>query len=927
MDDVFSVLREPPRIWQMPSVSTSGEVFFRVSHCAEGAYVTAVNAKGKLWTGGYALVHGARREALKALEAARERENMRFSWESSEDRVFLAKHEHLVPLLAETGGLVNHTLKPVTLAETPARIHVVLTPKADGFTAQTQVAEVGNLWDDFEQWSESYVVVERKRLLRIPPLGSRFADLEHFATRFAATDLERFLTLLYSALDGVKVVYEGYREVPGPLRTVEPAVVFEEVDDEGNLKLRIGLSMLGFDNEFVEGYELSRAVTVNDMERTLVVGDVVYQSVANCMRTVDTALKKAAKKCGGSYCQDENFFLLEAPCVEAFLEATLPLLLAEHRCFGAESLTRFKIRTSRPKLRLDRIGTGVDFLSADVSLEIDDQSISLVEALKYFKKQVYLPLNDGSRAVINPDYLRKLERMFRRKGSSQTRLSYFDFSFLDDLVEANERERLEELAGVKKIRQALSGEKRFKAPALSAELRPYQLCGYEWLRRLHAAGLGACLADDMGLGKTLQALAVLRATVKAKTPPSLIVMPRSLLFNWQSEIAKFAPDLTLAVYHGQGRNLKKAKRQNLVLTTYGTVRADIEELQEVRFHYLVLDESQNTKNPGSQVAQAVLLLKGKYRLALSGTPVENNLTELYSLFRFLNPSMFGTLTDFNCDYNVPISKGDDREAMLELRAKIAPFILRRTKEEVLTELPDKVEQVLYVDMSTEQAALYESRRRFYRDLIDNEVEENGLAKSQFMVLQAFTELRQLASTPESRTEGTVLSAKRELVINELLEATANGHKCLVFASFLGALDSLSDDLNEAGIEHLTMTGATRDREALVQRFQNDDSVCVFLMTLKTGGVGLNLTAADYVFIYDPWWNRAAETQAIDRTHRIGQKNRVFTYKLVTRKTIEEKMLLLQERKSEILENLVGASSASLKAFSLEDIQFALGLDA
>ena len=364
-----------------------------------------------------------------------------------------------------------------------------------------------------------------------------------------------------------------------------------------------------------------------------------------------------------------------------------------------------------------------------------------------------------------------------------------------------------------------------------------------------------------------------------------------------------------------------------MLTTYGTVRADIEELQEVRFHYLVLDESQNTKNPGSQVAQAVLLLKGKYRLALSGTPVENNLTELYSLFRFLNPSMFGTLTDFNCDYNVPISKGDDREAMLELRAKIAPFILRRTKEEVLTELPDKVEQVLYVDMSTEQAALYESRRRFYRDLIDNEVEENGLAKSQFMVLQAFTELRQLASTPESRTEGTVLSAKRELVINELLEATANGHKCLVFASFLGALDSLSDDLNEAGIEHLTMTGAKRDREALVQRFQNDDSVCVFLMTLKTGGVGLNLTAADYVFIYDPWWNRAAETQAIDRTHRIGQKNRVFTYKLVTRKTIEEKMLLLQERKSEILENLVGASSASLKAFSLEDIQFALGLDA
>ncbi|MFT5126943.1 MAG: superfamily II DNA or RNA helicase [Rhodothermales bacterium] len=925
MKDVFNLLREPPRIWQIPSGSAADAWLFRVSQAPDGACVDCVDRSGKPWMGGYASLHGVEREATKALQAARTQQQMRFSWGNPEDYVLLAEHEHLIPLLAETGRLVNDKLKPVMLADEAAQLQVVLTPEDGGFTARTRVAEAGEQWDNFELWTESYALVGGKQLYRIPSLGSQFAKLAHFNTHVARSHLERLLTLLYSTLDGFKLVYEGYRVVTGPPRTVEPAVVFEDVDSEGNLKLRMGLSMAGLDNEFVEGYELFRAVTVNEMERTLVVGDVIYQSVGDCMQVVDRALKKAAKASGGAYYQDDGFFFVEHPCVPPFLANTLPTLLAQYSCFGAESLTQFKIRTSRPKLRMKQVASGIDFLSADVTLEIDDQSISLAEALKYFQKQVYIPLNDGSRAVINPDYLRKLERIFRRKRGQQAQISFFDLPFLDELIEENEREHLDASGGLSKIRAALKPGKKFRAPKLSAELRPYQKTGYQWLRRLHAAGLGACLADDMGLGKTLQALAALRATIGAKTPSSLIVMPRSLLFNWQSEVARFAADLTVAVHHGPSRDLAAAARCNLVLTTYGTVRADVEILKDMRFHYIVLDESQNAKNPASQVAKAVLLLKGKHRLALSGTPVENNLTELYALFRFLNPSMFESLKAFNRDYGAPISKGDDRSAMLELRAKIAPFILRRTKREVLKELPDKVEQLLYVDMLPEQAALYESRRRFYQGLIDNEIATNGLAKSQFIVLQAFTELRQIASTPESRTEGKILSAKREMVIGELLDAIANGHKCLVFASFIGALDSLSEDLNEAGIEHVMMTGATRDREVLVRRFQNDDSIGVFLMTLKTGGVGLNLTAADYVFIYDPWWNRAAETQAVDRTHRIGQKNTVFTYKLVTRNSIEEKMLQLQQRKGELLENLVGADSASLKSFTVEDIRFALGV--
>lgn len=391
------------------------------------------------------------------------------------------------------------------------------------------------------------------------------------------------------------------------------------------------------------------------------------------------------------------------------------------------------MRTSRPKLRLQRVGKGIDFLSANVSLEIDDQSISLAAALEHFRKQAYIPLNDGSRAVINPEYLRKLERLFRRGRGEEVRLSFFDLPLLDELIEENERQRLDGLAECQAIRAALTATRSFPLPELGVALRPYQESGYHWLRRLHAAGLGACLADDMGLGKTVQALAVLRATVEADTPPSLIVMPRSLLFNWQAAIARFVPGLTCAVYHGPGRDLETARRSHLVLTTYGTVRTDI-------------------------------------------------------------------------------------------------------------------------------------------------------------------------------------------------EATANGHKCLVFASFLGALETLGEDLTAAGIEPLVMTGATRDRETLVRRFQTDDSVRVFLLTLKTGGVGLNLTAADYVFIYDPWWNRAAETQAVDRTHRIGQKNTVFTYRLVTRNTIEEKILRLQEQKGAIFDSLVGADAATLRSLTVEDVRFALGVN-
>jgi SNF2 family DNA or RNA helicase len=320
-----------------------------------------------------------------------------------------------------------------------------------------------------------------------------------------------------------------------------------------------------------------------------------------------------------------------------------------------------------------------------------------------------------------------------------------------------------------------------------------------------------------------------------------------------------------------------------------------------------------------------MLLNAKHRLALSGTPIENNLNELYALFRFLNPAMFGSPEEFSRNYAIPVQKNDDKDALHELKKKIYPFILRRLKRDVLKELPEKVEQTLYVDMSDEQKIFYEQRRLFYYETVKAQISRNGIKKSQFFILQALSELRQIASIPESKSENGIISPKREVLVEQILDLVANNHKILVFANYLNALDCIAEDLEKDGIKYLLMTGATRDRKLLVEQFQEDESCKVFLMTLKTGGIGLNLTAADYIFIFDPWWNKAAENQAIDRTHRIGQDKTVFAYKLITRGTIEEKILQLQEKKSELFDRLISSDGASIKSLNETDVEFVLGV--
>ncbi len=401
-------------------------------------------------------------------------------------------------------------------------------------------------------------------------------------------------------------------------------------------------------------------------------------------------------------------------------------------------------------------------------------------------------------------------------------------------------------------------------------------------------------------------------------------MPRSLLTNWQNELSRFNPNLSFYLYYANERKIEKIKEHHIVLTTYALVRNDIEKLRKIKFDTIILDESQNIKNIESKISKAVMLLNGKHKFALSGTPIENSLFELYSLFRFINEGIFSGVANFKRDFAIPIQAEANEEVAHLLKAKITPFLLRRLKQDVLKDLPAKQEQVIYVNMDEAHEKFYNEKRDYYKQLLDQQIAANGIQSSRFVILQAFNDLRQIASAPELKSENHIVSSKIKNLFEMLEDIILNGHKVLIFANFLGSLDLISAKADELGYEHLMMTGSTRNRQKLVDTFQNDKSIKLFLMTLKVGGVGLNLTEADYVFIFDPWWNKAAENQAVDRTHRIGQKNKVFSYKMITKDTIEEKILELQAQKQDMTDMIISGDEGGLKQLTPSDLDYILG---
>jgi hypothetical protein len=455
-------------------------------------------------------------------------------------------------------------------------------------------------------------------------------------------------------------------------------------------------------------------------------------------------------------------------------------------------------------------------------------------------------------------------------------------------------------------------------------LRPYQKAGYNWLRFLAEYKFGGCLADDMGLGKTVQTLALL-AHEKEHFPEStsLLVMPTSLIYNWELEARKFTPKLRILVYTG-GQRIKESGQfvdYDLVLTSYGITRLDLDVLKDVRFNYVILDESQAIKNPGSIIAKAVNELNCRQRLILTGTPVENGTMDLWSQMNFINRGLLGSQGTFKRQFLLPIEKLNDKDKAAKLHAMIKPFILRRLKSQVATELPEKVVNVKYSTMTAEQEKAYEQVKGYYREKIVSEMGVPGLKNQQFTLLRGLTQLRQMANHPKLTDKDYAGDSGKLEDITHMIKATVSeGHKVLVFSQFVRHLAIVREFLQEENIKYAYLDGTTKDRQGQVKAFQENPEIKLFLISLKAGGVGLNLTKAEYVFLLDPWWNPAVEAQAIDRAHRIGQENKVIIYKFITRNTVEEKIMALQERKMALAGELISTEESFVKSLSKEDIE-------
>jgi superfamily II DNA or RNA helicase len=491
---------------------------------------------------------------------------------------------------------------------------------------------------------------------------------------------------------------------------------------------------------------------------------------------------------------------------------------------------------------------------------------------------------------------------------------------------------------------------------LNAEMRPYQEEGFNWMLFLQANKLGGCLADDMGLGKTLQTLAVLlhnkesqrayraesvRDQDNSKDSPgslrelfdegkenhtSLIIVPASLLHNWYNEIKLYTPALKVYMYKGTGRRKSNSYfgYYDIIISSYHTVRQDIEIISDFVFNYIVLDESQVIKNPGSAVYKAMSKLKGNHRITLTGTPVENSLTDLWTQLNFANPGLLGSLIFFKHEFARPIERDGDVRQEEKLKSLIKPFILRRTKDMVASELPPVWEQMVYCDMTDEQQKIYESEKSAIRNSILGTMVESERENQAIVVLQGLMRLRQIANHPLlAMDDYTETSGKFDIVLNDIKSVTTEGHKILIFSSFVKHLNLYAEVLRKEGIKYSMLTGSTINREQVVDDFQNDKHRKIFLISLKAGGLGLNLTAADYVFILDPWWNPAAEMQALNRAHRIGQDKNVFVFRYISAETIEEKIIKLQARKSKLADTFINSNNP-LKDMNINQILEIIG---
>lgn len=725
-------------------------------------------------------------------------------------------------------------------------------------------------------------------------------------------DLEEFLSLLLStprlpALElpaGLK--YQQVQLQPQPCLSIQAAS-----PESRSAKLSAVLSF-NYDGREIEQEDAS-AGFIDPTGSRLLWRDPVFESEAR-----GTLSANGLKWIAPTYFEPEAKW--------EFPAAKLPALVRTLADAGWHLTAEGKVFRRPFNLNLE-VSSGLDWFELRGEAKFGVSSVPLPALLEALRRgEGMVRLDDGTFGMLPEEWLRRIG-MIGSMGTTvkdHIRFRPSQAGLLGLLLASEPEVKFDQkFAQIRDQLQSFEGIKALPQPAgFVGQLRHYQCEGLGWMEFLRRFSFGGCLADDMGVGKTPQVLAMLESR-RGAHGPSLVVLPRSLVFNWKQEAARFTPALKVLDFTGMDRILRDFAAYDLVLTTYGTLRRDVPRLKDVEFDYIVLDEAQAVKNASTEAAKSVRLLRSRHRLALSGTPVENHLGELWSLFEFLNPGMLGAASVFQ--QNVARGKAIDEDSRKILAQALRPFILRRTKEQVVRELPAKTEQTMYCEMAPPQRKLYDELRLHYRDSLLKRVSAQGLAKSKIMVLEALLRLRQAACHPGliDVKRASESSAKLDALEDQLKEVLENGHKALVFSQFTSLLAILRSRLDEQGIVYEYLDGKTQNRQAKVDRFQSDKDCKLFLISLKAGGVGLNLTAAEYVFLLDPWWNPAVEAQAVDRAHRIGQSRAVFAYRLIARDTVEEKVLELQKTKRNLADSIIREDNSLLRDLRREDLELLL----
>ncbi|ASK29627.1 DNA helicase [Chryseobacterium sp. T16E-39] len=599
---------------------------------------------------------------------------------------------------------------------------------------------------------------------------------------------------------------------------------------------------------------------------------------------------------------------------------------------GFNELKNNKLNPNRAKINI-QVTTGIDWFNAKLSVRFGGKEASLKQVHRALRnKTKFVQLDDGTQGILPDEWINKITKYFQIGDIDEDLLKIPKVSF-SEVSGWFEKEVLSKEVQTELLLYSKEFSMLKKAPEihvsteLKTSLRDYQKEGLNWLGLLDHYNFGGCLADDMGLGKTVQIIAfILYQKEKYGNRTNLIVVPTSLLFNWQEEIQKFAPSLKVLVHYGADRQKTISHFQDfeVVLTSYGMLLSDIRFLKTFHFDYIFLDESQTIKNPNSEKHKAARLLQARNRIVLTGTPIENNTFDLYGQLSFASPGLLGSKQYFKDTYAIPIDKFEYSKRTIELQQKINPFILRRTKKQVAKELPEKTEMVIYCEMNAEQRKIYDLYERELRDFISASTDDETL-KNSMHVLTGLTKLRQICNSPVLLKEGhSGEHAVKIQLLTEQIENKSKEHKILVFSQFVGMLDLIKKELEDKNIPFEYLTGQTKDRGTKVHRFQTDENVRVFLISLKAGGVGLNLTEADYIYLVDPWWNPAAENQAIDRSYRIGQTKHVVAVRMVCTNTIEEKILNLQKKKNKLAQGLIKTEESKSQNYTKSDLLQILG---